>query len=330
MKKILTIFAFILIAKNTYSQKISPYFPQKFYVTTQNKYETQVTYFDLNFVTLKIQDYMSYEFGMTLNDEKMKYELKDGKGFITYAFIEKIAINSKPKELFFKFKVFPIEKDLVIEKLKITGNENAVLKFYVSFWTTTLNFDDVKKKEIVSNRIWQDRISYSYNNRNSFIEIDNTTIKSNEDFITKYQINKKEFNKKEKISAEKRKLEKIKIQKQKEEYNRKLIAEKKVKEEKREKERNTKITRFEYRVIKKKRKLKYEKTNSYFKDEISKKINLHQEFSKFLANKEKGTYLIIVKYTEIYNELQKTEFKVKKYTKQKGILDIARETVGFD
>jgi hypothetical protein len=272
---------------------------------------------------------MSYKFGMTLNDEKIKYELKDGKGNITYAFIDKIAINSKPKELFFKFKVFTIEKELVIEKLKITGNENSVLKFYVSFWTTTLNFDDVKKKEIVSNNIWQDRISYSFNRGKSFIEIENTTVKSNEAFITKYQKSKNEFLQKEKINAEKE-----------EEYKKIRIAEEKVREEKQnekikqrkieqEKNRNTKITRFEYNVIKKKSKLKYKKKDTYFKDEISKQINLQEKFSEFLADKEKGTYLIVVKYIEIYNKLEKTEFKVKKYIKQKGIFDIAKETIGF-
>lgn len=273
MKKIALILVLITSA-NSYAQKISPYFPEPFLTSSSNKYQTQISYFDLNFVTLKLQDYMSYNFAMTLNDEKMKYELKDGKGDITFAFIDKIAMNKKPRELYFKYTVFPLEEEFVIKELKITGDSDAVLRFYVSFWTTTLNFDDVSKTEIVSNRLFQDRISYSFNKGNSYVIVKNTTIESSEEFINEFEIKKIEFDKNEKIRIAQKEIEE-------KERAKKLEEEKKI----RETERNTQITKVKYQVVKKKRNLKFEKTNKYFPDKHSEKANLESRFNELLAEK---------------------------------------------
>lgn len=317
MKKI-SFILLLFITVNSFAQKISPYFPDPFLTSSSNKYQTQISYFDLNFVTLKLQDYMSYKFLMTLNDEKTKYELNEGKGDITFAFIDKMAINKKPRELFFKYSVFPLEKELVITELKITGDTDTVLRFYIDFWTTTLNFDDVSKTETVSNRLFQDRISYSYNNGNSYVTVKNTTIENPEEFITEYEAKKVEFDKNEKIRIAQKEIEE-------KERAKRLEEEQKIKE----KERNTQITKVKYQVIKKKRNLKFEKTNKYFPDKHSEEANLKSRFNEFLAEKEKGTYIIEVQYKLVYKELTDINFEIISYTKPKGILDVVGETIKY-
>lgn len=305
MKNTLPILLLILIGGNIYGQSISPYFPSRYISATSNEYETQITYFDLNFVNLKLQDYLSYQFGMTLNSEKAKYELKNGKGFITSAFVDKISMNRNPRELFFKFNVFPMGKEFVIKDLKITGTTDAVLRFYVSYWTTTLNFDDISKTEIVSNRLLQDRISYNFNNGNPYIKIENTTIESPEKFIDEYQRKKNANAKKEKEKDEKAKKEKIKA--------------------KREKERNTKVIKFTYQVVKKRRGLEFIQ-NSYFPDNNAEKANIEKKFNELLSNKERGEYLIEVNYTEVYDKLKNTELEIKSY-KPKGFFGALKEVI---
>lgn len=315
MKNTLLILLLILIGGNIYGQTISPYFPSRYISPTSNEYETQITYFDLNFVNLKLQDYLSYQFGMTLNSEKAKYELKNGKGFITSAFIDKISMNRNPRELFFKFNVFPMGKGFVIKDLKITGTADAVLRFYVSYWTTTLNFDDVSKTEVVSNRLLQDRISYNFNNGNPYIKVENTTIENPEKFIAEYQLKKIEYAKKEKEKAEKAKREKIKREKIKAKREKEI-----------EKERNTKIIKFTYQVVKKKRGIEFIQ-NSYFPDNNAEKANIEKRFTELLADKERGKYLIEVKYTKVYDELKNTELKIQNYTKPKGFFGTLQEVI---
>jgi hypothetical protein len=245
---------------------------------------------------------MSYEFEMSLNDSKTKSYLKDGKGNITYAFIDKISMNRASKQLLFEFNVFTVEDEFVIKELKITGDANAVLQFYVSFWTTSLNFNDVSKTEIVSNRLWQDRISYSFNKGKPYIKVQNTTVNSPEEFTVEYVTKRNEFNKTEKIRIAKEELEDKKIKE-----NIKKIK------EKRENDENTRISTFEYLVIKKSKKLTFENVSQYFSDENAQKVDLEKKFSEFLTEKEKGTYLIQIKYIVVYGELKKTELTIKKY-----------------
>ena len=336
MKRQLILITIIFLTQNVFAQNISPYYPAPFFSSTLNKYECQFTYFDLNFVSLNIQDFMSRKFAMSQDGSQSKYNLKEGKGTISNVYIDQISINREPRKIKITYTIFPIEKEFVIKSVKITGNADVVLKFYVYFWSTTLNFDDVSKKEAVSNRYFQDRISYSYNNGNSYIQINNTTVKDDKNFIDNFIIKKTKYNK-EKIEAEKKeeilkqekikekeiKLEKLKIKKEKEKQE-----EEKQQEEKElayEEKLNTKNLQFSYKVIKTKKKVKIELIDTYQSDKYATETDIEQKLKEFLSDKNKGTYTIRVNYTTIYDKLTDTELKVKNYQKPKSALDIIRE-----
>lgn len=47
-------------------------------------------------------------------------------------------------------------------KIEIFGDVNSVIKFYINFWSTELNFEDIKLGEVVSNRFLSDVATLSF------------------------------------------------------------------------------------------------------------------------------------------------------------------------
>lgn len=297
----------ILFIQNSFSQKISPFPDEPALKSPYNEYQTQITYFDFNFVSMNFQNYMIKKTNMTLDDTK--YNLKSGVGTITDIYINN-GINTKIKKLYFTYTVFTIENDFVIKKLRISGDTDVVLKFYIFYWSTNLNYDDVKGRETVSNRFLQDRISYNFNEGKSFIEINNTSIKNTEEFIkrlTKVLKEKKEAEKIKdsldlisEIKKEKEKVEmdkELEIQRQitlvkKAENDKKINiayqkrqAQLKKEQEDFDKSLNTKKEIFTYQVVKKKKKLTLELMFANKVDSFVSKIDLEKKISEILLDK---------------------------------------------
>lgn len=281
------------------SQEVSPYFPTPF--SSENRYETQMTYFDLNFVSLKVQDFFSRKFLMQQSDSKAN--LKEGKGTITNIYEDKIAINRDTRKVNVTYEVFPIGNEFVIKNVQIEGDYEVVTKFYVYYWSTDLNFGDLKDKEIAKNYFLQDRISYSSNNGNTIINIVNTAIEDEEKFTKDY------LEKKQKFDVDKKALDLKKEQK--------IAAYKK--EEKRAAIQKTRT--YKYDVVKKKKKLTYKQSNQYLIDKNAKSEHLKKGINSFMENKKRGVYLIKVIYKYENDKLISTDFKVEAYQKSKGLLD---------
>ena len=303
MKKLL-LFIFLISGYCCLAQQpeIYPYYPSP--VITSGT-ETQITYFDLNFVALRIQEFASQSLEMTLIDNE--YNIKDGKGDITYIFEEKIVAGSRtPYKLNAVFSVEPLANTFVIKSLKINGDSDKVLSFYVGFWNTTINFDDLKKKGMVYNRYLQDKIEYHFNSGNPYIEITNTSIKDFGTFATAFK-NKELSYKREDfavsnstktndIISDASKLTELKKDAPKRRVNDMVKAEKK-------------------------------------KNEIS-IINDHadklQKVSEFLKEKKDGTYDLRV--TSIYQEDKhiQTNIEVIKFTPRKSLGEkIGRSLIGL-
>ena len=238
-----------------------------------NNYETQITYKDLNHVSTKIEAFLNDNYTMQIDDTN--FNLKDGTGEITQIYKEQIAINKNVKAIKVTYNVFTLKNEFIIKEASITGSNEIVIGFYISFWNTNLNFDDIKDKEIASNRYFQDRISLS----NSTIKITNTSIKSIADFkpivpgitTTNYDHNK---NKETVVKPIKQRFKK-----------------------------------YTYSVEKKKKTLKYKQTRKHFADEMGKSVELKTALNEFMKSYKKGTYLVKVIYLYTGNEVTKIDFK---------------------
>ncbi len=147
---------------------------------------TQFTYFDLNFVDTRLQNYLSHylffapigepeiNFTPTSKSISMKYEKKAQYGF------------TKPRGITVKYNLFDNNGLLIIKSCEISGYWLYITDLYVNYWTTDLNFESAKKKELVVNYLLQDRIALTLNpiNESGFISITNTTINSISQFQT--------------------------------------------------------------------------------------------------------------------------------------------------
>lgn len=172
------------------AQKISPYYPGKpAIVNDYNEYQTQITFVDLNHVVLKIQDFLSSKMKLSPHG-KERYNLKEGIGTISY---EYLTSSGKPKKINLTFTVFPIDHDFIIESCAITGDNDLVLQFYVKYWDTNINIDEITAKRTAHSRFLQDEISYYPGH----LIIKNSTIRSRDEFKTEYLAKRaKEINEK--------------------------------------------------------------------------------------------------------------------------------------
>ncbi len=291
----------MLFTNTLLAQIVSPFYPVKELPNGNNDYLTQITFYEFNFVSINHQNFMIYDFEMGLNEDKSTSSIKKGKGQIINAFIERSAMERDLKELIFDYKVFTTDSVFVIESLKITGSPSMVLKFYVQFWETNLNFDNVKGKEIVTNRHIQDRVSYSFNNGAPSIEVKNTSYGSPDDFIIDYRKKKASY----KLRLKQKDIDNKKSQQ-------KLDSVKKINDLKR----NTNNESFTFKVVKKKRKIIIEQVKGWVPSKRKPAdFNLREKINNYFKNKEKGEYILKVDCEIIYDKLDKIDFKIEQYVK---------------
>lgn len=308
MKKLYVLILFLLpVIAFSQQPKISPYYPDN---PNFERHQTQFTYFDLNYVNFRVQNYLEKNSGMVLMNTK--FNLKDGRGIAEFIYKESMVIgsNRKPYTLHFNYTVAPIENDLVITKCKITGQVDKLIAFYVGFWKTTLQFDEVKRQKEVYNHYLQDRVSFFFNNGNPYVIIENETSIDFQRFKEEYEM-KKTAEEKKLLELQKEK-ELIAQQKQEQlEIERKQQAEKrKQAEEKKQKQLNTKVLNSSVTIEKKKNRLQIQgKFSDIFK----------QDVEEFLKDKENGTYLLQVSTTYEYEVEIKNDFNIYRYTPPKNL-----------
>lgn len=308
MKKLLLIpvllFSFLGFAQ---MPEISPYFPQN---PNQSRYQTQFTYYDLNYVSYRVQDYLERNMAMVLADTKEN--LKEGVGTIEHTYQESMIIGSSrsPQKIKFTYTVVPIGNYFVIKKCKIAGEPIKVEAFFVGFWKTSLQFDRTRKEGVVYNNYLQDKISFYFNNGNYYVDIINTSISNFSEFRDDYLVKKKveddknkELDKAKELAAQQEKAEQ-------EENERLLLVEKQKAAEKKQKQLNTKVLSSTISVEKRKGKIKFPNNTS----EV-----LIKDVESFLKDEEDGDYSLQVSTTYEYEVEVKNELRVYRFTPHKGV-----------
>ena len=142
---------------------------------------TQITYFDLNFVEQRMQEFMRNKMGMEVAHFP-SFSKDNGNTILTVRYVGQATMGtSEIQSLVFRYTLFDNKgKHTIIKSLHISGTANKVVYFYAAFWPTTMNFDGTKTK-IAHNFLWQDKATISFNGSWS-ISIENTTIHSLDEY----------------------------------------------------------------------------------------------------------------------------------------------------
>ncbi|ENG5660777.1 hypothetical protein FPG87_12465 [Flavobacterium psychrophilum] len=195
MKKLLLLIVITLFSFTGFAQKIYPFYPNL--PIDDYQYLTQITYYDLNHVSNRITKFLYANNNMDDVPDKNIYNLKDGVGTITMPYIE-MSSRGKQSKLLITYDLFKIDGEFVIKSLKITGDYDKMVPFYVTFWNTEIN---VEKNRSITNNFVQDLITFNNNIQNPIITVTNTTISDTNKFATDF-LNKKKLEQSQTINSE--------------------------------------------------------------------------------------------------------------------------------
>ena len=185
MKKLILLLI-LQVASVCNAQKIYPSYPGV--PIDDYPYLTQITYYDLNYISNRITKFLYANNNMNELPDKNIYNLKDGVGTITMPYIE-MSSRGKQSKLTVTYNIFTIDGEFVIKSLKITGDYDKMVLFYVTFWNTKIN---VEKNHSITNNFVQDLITFNNNVQNPIITVSNTTILDTDKFTIDY-LNKKKL-----------------------------------------------------------------------------------------------------------------------------------------
>ena len=126
--------------------------------------ETYLTEFNgmrVNFVNPRVQSFLSERMDLVAVGHP-ETNFSDGTVIITEVYKKKVHANDKQDlKLFVTYKAIPEGNEFIIQSSQISGYDLYVTEFFIRYWKTTLNFEDVKKQEIVTNYWITDRASLS-------------------------------------------------------------------------------------------------------------------------------------------------------------------------
>jgi hypothetical protein len=145
---------------------------------------TQFTYFDINFVSQRFEDFLTNNDFLAQVGET-EIEMSKPDKFIAKRFQKKAQYNStKPRSILVKYNLFDNNGLLMVKSCEISGYWDYVIELYVYYWTTNMNFEAAKKAEVAVSFLLQDRIALTLNAVKEYgsILITNTTIKSSDQF----------------------------------------------------------------------------------------------------------------------------------------------------
>lgn len=177
-KTLLFISLFLSFASN--AQEVSPYYPAKGNFKSPYYFTSQFSYFDLNYISNNISEFLTYRLNMVINKDDSSKLLKDG-GTYSVNYVERISTSGKER-LNFIYTVGLVDNVYTIKTVKITGTKESLISFFVEFWQTTMNFQEPSGKSDVSLLTGQDVVKYYVNKGNPYITITNNTFKDLEDF----------------------------------------------------------------------------------------------------------------------------------------------------
>lgn len=155
MKKILLLllFSFGLQAQTSYKEvDIS--------AAAGNDYETLLTNVVYNQFDFHIDNLLN---DLGYNNITFLKPIKEGCDFK----IQYDKENNKNVTVYVHYIAKNINNTSVINKVEIYGDQQAVIRFYINFWSNDLNFNDVKLGEIVSTRFLTDVATLSYPDANT-------------------------------------------------------------------------------------------------------------------------------------------------------------------
>lgn len=163
MKKLLLL-VFLIIGLGTQAQ--TKYKEADIDAMSGNPYETLLTNVEYGFNDGCIQRYLQKIRMHLSRDEHAKLDKNN------YQFrYDKSSIigEEKPGYIYVKYylKDIPQYSDPMTTQVEIWGDVEKVIEFYVGFWSRSLNFNDVKKGEIVSTRFLSDVATLSFPDSNT-------------------------------------------------------------------------------------------------------------------------------------------------------------------
>jgi hypothetical protein len=184
MKKIILL-VYLLMASYLQAQEVSPYYPAKNVVNDPYDFTSQITYFDMNYITTNISEFLSFRMNMTVVKSDNTKLLHNGGSYkITYT--DKLA-QSGNQSLIFSYNIGMVDNVYTIKDLKITGSNKRLISFFINFWQTSKNFTEPSGNSDVSLLTGQDIAKFYFNKGKPFISVTNNTFKSLEEFKQYFQ-----------------------------------------------------------------------------------------------------------------------------------------------
>lgn len=120
------------------------------------EYETLLT----NVVYNEYDDLRVFKLLKDLGYNNITYSkpVKQGSGFTAKYDKE----NNKNESVYANFIVNKINEAPITTKVEIYGDVRTIIRFYINFWSTDLNFEDVKVGEVVSCKFLSDVATLSF------------------------------------------------------------------------------------------------------------------------------------------------------------------------
>lgn len=278
----------LLITVFSNAQTISPYYPSEPMFDGE---ETQFTFFEYNYVSVRIQNFLSNNMDMTFVSDD--YIVNDP--YTKLRLIFKKYVSQDNQRLKFDFILFNTDDKLIIKSVKITGDYELLALFFVKYWNTTLQFSDtVGENPIAYSYYLQDKAEFIREKNSYAIVVNNSTIRDVNNFITDFNAKKISYQKELDDHQEKKRLENEKKDS--------IAKENFIKK-------NTRYAEFEYSVIKRKNKLEIKRLGA-FPDSYVSQIDIQEELAQFLINYKNGGYLINVGYTIFKDKVSDVRLKI--------------------
>jgi hypothetical protein len=172
------------------SQEVSPYYPAKYVGEKGAGFTSQMTYFDLNFISSNVSDFLMSKMLMNIENTDSSKMLFDG-GKLTITYTDRI-VQSKAQKLIISYDVVKVNDVYTIKSVKMTGDKERLLDFFIVFWETTINFKAPSGNSDVSLNMGQDIVKYYFNKGKPYITVTNSTYKNLEEFKVYFETLKAE------------------------------------------------------------------------------------------------------------------------------------------
>lgn len=164
------IIVLIVLIVGLASQAFSQTRTQRELAAKSETYLTEFNNMNLNFVNPRVQDFLDDQLDLVPSGEP-EYNFADGQVTVSETYRKKVHTDGKDLTLQVIYKAKPEGNDLIIESSQIKGFDVYVIEFFIKYWKTTLNFDNVKSQELLTNYWITDRASLSISDQGAVIDV---------------------------------------------------------------------------------------------------------------------------------------------------------------